>query len=166
MSKSLVNIANRKSNFFWMEAGLPLSLILFLLLSSQDFQLTLEQFREDSETTGMRINTSKSRADCWKMRECTLQVWVRPCPCFSLGGRLCEIHRWIGVTSAIICCSDESPEPKGKALFTCWSMLWTSPMVTNCVVTKRTRMWIKATEIIFLYRVAELSLRDRVKPCH
>ncbi len=159
--------------------------ILFsLAIGSRAFcTVTLGWFAAECEAAGMRISTSKSKAMVISRKKVAypLQIGGEFLPqvkefkylgvLFTSEGRMVrEIDRRIGVASAVMRSIYRSlmtkKELSCKAKLSIYRSVYVPTLTYGYelwIMTERTRSRIQAAEMSFPHRVAERSLRDRVK---
>ena len=157
--------------------------VVLLAPSSQELQLSLEQFAAGCEAAGMTISTSKSEAMVLdrKRVECPLQVGEEVLPqveefkylgvLFASDGTMeREIDRRIGAASAVMRTLYSSVVVKRELSRGAKLSIYRSIFVPTLtyghelwVVTERMRSRVQAAEMSFLRRAAGFSLRDRVR---
>ncbi|KAK0145481.1 putative uncharacterized transposon-derived protein F52C9.6 [Merluccius polli] len=148
----------------------------------RDLQHLLDWFAAECKVAGMRISTSKSESMVLNRKrvECTLRVRDEILPqveefkylgvLFTSEGRMeGEIDRQIGPASAVMRTLHRSVvkrELSRKAKLSIYQSIFIPALTYGhelWVVTERTRLRVQAAKMIFLRRVAGLSLRDRVR---
>ncbi|KAK0150407.1 Craniofacial development protein 2 [Merluccius polli] len=145
--------------------------VVLLASSDRDLQLSLDRFAAECES--MVLNR--------KRVECTLRVGNEILPqveefkylgvLFTSEGRMeQEIDRRIGAASAVMRTLHGSVmvkrELSRKAKLSIYQSIYVPALTYGhelWVITERTRLRVQAAEMSFLRRVAELSLRDRVR---
>ncbi|KAK3573216.1 hypothetical protein QTP86_015137, partial [Hemibagrus guttatus] len=157
--------------------------VVLLALSSLDLQHALGRFAAECEAAGMRVSTSKSEAMVLDRKKvaCTLQVGGEVLPqveefkylgvLFTSEGRMDrEIDRRIGAATAVMRSMYRSVVVKKglsrKAKLSIYQSIYVPTLTYGhelWVMTERVRSRIQAAEMSFLRRVAERSLRDRVR---
>ncbi|KAK3553774.1 hypothetical protein QTP70_009300 [Hemibagrus guttatus] len=157
--------------------------VVLLSPSSLDLQHALGRFAAECEEAGMRVSTSKSEAMVLARKKvaCTLQVGGEVLPqveqfkylgvLFTSEGRMDrEIDRRIGAAAAVMRSMYRSvvvkKELSRKAKLSIYQSIYVPTLTYGhelWVMTERVRSRIQAAEMSFLCRVAERSLRDRVR---
>ena len=159
----------------WISSLLFADDVALLAPLSQDLQHVLGLFAAECEEAGMRISTSKSKAMVLDRKKvaCSLRVGGELLPQVEECKYLGVLFTSEGKMVVSVCHGEERAELKGESV-PCMSLdlpvnLRSYPHLSYSFghdpnfMTERIRSWIQAAKMSFLCRVAECSLRDRVR---